>query len=57
MVIAMSRFFRPLAFRVVGVSMIALQSFAQNPLGRPAKFATDFNWSMSPAEELGQPGR
>lgn len=36
--------------------MVVLQSFAQNPLARPAKFATEYYWSMSPAEELGQPG-
>jgi hypothetical protein len=53
MVIAMSRFFRALAFFVVGASMVVLPSPAQN---RPAKFATEYDWSMSPSEELGQPG-
>jgi hypothetical protein len=36
--------------------MFGLQSAAQNPVGRPVKYATDFDWSMSPPEELGQPG-
>src|SRR5271166_2313381 len=56
MVIAMFSFFRVLVFWLAVVSMVALQAIAQNPLGRPARFATDYDWSMSPAEDLSQPG-
>ncbi len=56
MVIAMTRFFRTLVFWLAGVSTLGLQSFAQNPTGRPAKLATEYDWSIRPVEELGQPG-
>ena len=36
--------------------MVALPCFAQTAAGRPIKYATEYDWSMSPAEELGQPG-
>jgi hypothetical protein len=56
MVIAMSSFLRALSFCVASVSMFVPQSAAQTPVGRPIKYATEYDWSMSPAEELGQPG-
>lgn len=61
MVIAMDRndrFFRALSFRMAVLSVVALPLFAvaQNSIGRPVKFATEYDWSMSPAEEMGQPG-
>jgi hypothetical protein len=56
MVIAMSRLFRILPFSLVAISMIALQCFAENPVGRPVKYATEYDWSTIPAEALGQPG-
>jgi hypothetical protein len=57
----MTRFFRALSFCLVGVSIAGIHSFAQNPAGRPAKPGTQhdwsmYDWSMSPAQELGQPG-
>src|SRR6185312_13351869 len=51
----MSRPFRILPL-CTSILMFGLQSAAQNPLGRPFKYATDFEWSMSPPEELGPPG-
>ena len=56
MVIAMFRFFRILPFSLVAISMIVLQCFAENPVGRPVKYATEYDWSTIPAEALGQPG-
>jgi hypothetical protein len=56
MVIAMSRSFRTLAFCVVSASMVVLRSSAQTPAGQPAKIATEYDWSMRPTEDLGQPG-
>src|ERR1700690_2731579 len=56
MVMAMTRLFRTFFLWVLGASMLVFQSPAQNPLGRPTKYATEYDWSMSPAEELGQPG-
>jgi hypothetical protein len=56
MVIAMFRFFRILLFSLVAISMIVLQCFAENPVGRPVKYATEYDWSTIPAEALGQPG-
>ncbi len=46
------------ALRLLGISMVGLQLFAaaQNTVGRPIKYATEYDWSMSPSEELGQPG-
>jgi hypothetical protein len=29
---------------------------AQNPPAKPSKYATEYNWSMSPGGDLGQPG-
>ncbi len=54
-------FFRALSLLLVGVSIFGIPSFAQNPVGRPAKPAPEHDWSMydwstSPVEELGQPG-
>ncbi len=44
--------------RLLGLSIVGLQFFAaaQNTLGRPIKYATEYDWSMSPSEELGEPG-
>jgi len=54
----MTRFFRSLSFWLLIVSEAALPLFAvsQNPPGRPIKYATEYDWSMSPAAELGQAG-
>jgi hypothetical protein len=52
----MSSFVRALVCCVVGVSVVVLPSSAQSPLVRSAKYATEYDWSMSPAEGLGQPG-
>jgi len=52
----MFRFFRTLPISLVAISMIALQCFAENPVGRPVKYATEYDWSTIPAEALGQPG-
>jgi hypothetical protein len=56
MVMAMTRLFRTFFLWVLGASMLVFQSPAPNPLGRPTKYATEYDWSMSPAEELGQAG-
>ncbi len=58
MVIAMTRIFRPLDLWLLGISMVGLQftAAAQNPAGRAIKYATDYDWSMSPAEEADQAG-
>ncbi len=56
MVIAMSRFFRALCLCVATVFVAVLQSSAQTPIGRPVKYATEYDWSVNPAEGLGQPG-
>jgi hypothetical protein len=29
---------------------------AQNPPAKPSRYATEYNWSMSPGGDLGQPG-
>lgn len=52
----MTSFFRALSFWLVGVSIVGPQSLAQNPAVQPAKLATEYDWSMIPAEVLGQPG-
>src|SRR6478752_6159414 len=54
----MTRFFRSLSFWLLIVSEAALPLLAvsQNPPGRPIKYATEYDWSMSPAAELGQAG-
>jgi hypothetical protein len=58
MVIAMIKFSRPLGLWLLGISMVGLKlmAAAQNLAGRPIKYATEYDWSMSPAEELGQAG-
>jgi hypothetical protein len=56
MVMAMTRLFRTFFLWALSASMLVFQSFAQNPLARPTKYATEYDWSMRPAEELGQPG-
>ncbi len=56
MVIAMSRFFRALCLCVAAVFVAVLQSSAQTPIGPPVKYATEYDWSVHPAEGLGQPG-
>jgi hypothetical protein len=58
MVNVMNRLFGILGFRLVSIFVVGLPFFAaaQNPVARPLKFATDYNWSMNPAQELGQPG-
>ena len=60
-VMMMNGFFRVLSFSLACVAIVVLQSFAQNPVGRPAKPATEqdwsrYDWSTTPDEELGQPG-
>lgn len=35
---------------------LPLVAVAQNPLARPIKYATEYDWSMSPADEQGQAG-
>ena len=54
----MTRFFRSLSFWLLVISMASLPSLAvaQNPPARPIKYATEYDWSMSPSEELGQAG-
>ena len=54
----MTRFFRSLSFWLLIVSEAALPLLAvsQNPPGRTIKYATEYDWSMSPAAELGQAG-
>ena len=51
-VIAMSRLFRILPLYVASISMC----FAQTIAGHPQKYSTAYDWSVTPAEELGQPG-
>jgi hypothetical protein len=52
----MYRSFRSLAFCVASVSALVLQSAGQKPAAQPARLSPDYNWSMSPSEEIGQPG-
>ena len=56
MVMEMTRSFRPLP--LLGIAMVGLQfmAAAQNQAARPIKYATEYDWSMSPAAELGQAG-
>src|SRR6476646_11975568 len=54
--ITMTTFFRTIVFWLVSVSIVVLQCLAQHPVGRPAKLATEYDWSIRPSEELGQPG-
>src|SRR5713101_5392448 len=35
---------------------VEFRARAQNPAARPSKYATEYNWSISPAADLGQPG-
>jgi len=35
---------------------VEFRARAQNPAAKPSKYATDYNWSISPAADLGQPG-
>ena len=35
---------------------VEFRARAQNPAVRPSKYATEYNWSISPAADLGQPG-
>ena len=57
-VIAMIKFYRLLGLCLLGISVTALQytAVAQNPAGRPVKYATEYDWSMSPTAELSQAG-
>jgi hypothetical protein len=52
----MFRFFASVAFCGASVSVFLLQSVGQRPPTPTARLAPDYNWSMSPSEELGQPG-
>lgn len=52
----MTTFFRTIVFWLMSVSVLVLQCLAQNPVVRPAKYATEYDWSMRPSAELGQPG-
>lgn len=54
----MRKFFRFLGLSLLGASMAGFQFFAtaQNVAGRPLKYATEYDWSMTLAEALGQPG-
>ena len=56
MVIAMFRFFRSLAFCVASVSVFVLPSVGQRSPAPTAQLVTEYNWSISPSEALGQPG-
>lgn len=35
---------------------IEFRARAQNPAAKPSKYATEYDWSISPAADLGQPG-
>jgi hypothetical protein len=54
----MIRLFGTRGFLLVSILIVGLRfpAAAQNPAGRAAKFATEYDWSMSPSEALGQPG-
>src|SRR5271167_1594483 len=52
----MTSLLRSLSFWLLGASIVVHSCFAQNPVERTAKVATDYAWSMKPAEDLGQPG-
>ncbi len=52
----MFRFFASVAFCGASVSVFLLQSVGQRPPTPAAKLAPDYNWSMTPGAELGQPG-
>jgi hypothetical protein len=49
---------RPLRFWLLGISIFGLRCLgvAQNPVSGSARMATEYDWSMKPAEELGQSG-
>ena len=49
MVMAMARFFSVLCFCLLGISVVGLQfAAAQNLVSRPARFATEYDWSSKP---------
>jgi hypothetical protein len=54
----MTRSSGSLVFWLLLISMVGLPlvAGAQNPLARPIKYATEYDWSMSLAEEQGQAG-
>ncbi len=54
MVMEMTSSFRPLA--LLGIAIVGLQfmAAAQSQGARPIRYATEYDWSMRPAEELGQ---
>ena len=51
----MTRFFRSLSFWLLVISEAGLPflAVAQNPPARPIRYATEYDWSMRPSEELG----
>jgi hypothetical protein len=54
-VIAMTRFFRTFGLFLAFSIAISHFSTAQDSVNRPTRFATEYDWSMKPAEELAQP--
>ncbi len=57
MVIAMRKSFRSFGILLLSTSVAGIQlAVAQNVVGQPPKYATEYDWSMTPAEALGQPG-
>jgi hypothetical protein len=68
MVITMTKISRTLRL-CLGIALIILTQIilsqiggvefrarAQNPAAKPSKYATEYNWSISPTADLGQPG-
>jgi hypothetical protein len=41
---------------ILSVMVLQLPVAAQNSIAHPAKYSTDYDWSMKPAEDIGQPG-
>jgi hypothetical protein len=58
MVNPMTRFSRRFPLWLAGICILGFQSktAAENKVVRPAKYATEHNWSINPSEDLSQPG-
>src|SRR5512132_904585 len=41
---------------VISMAGLPFLAVAQDPPGRPIKYATEYDWSMSPSTDLGQAG-
>ena len=58
MVNPMTRFSRHFPLWLAGICILGFQSktAAENKVVRPTKYATEYNWSVTPSEDLSQPG-